>query len=89
MTTRKRSTDAQARMAAPRAVPAPFTSAEPAYPRRVSLPLDDQRYAWLRKIAYERNLPSSAVLRALIDLARDRPELVLEITERARTEVGE
>jgi hypothetical protein len=41
------------------------------------------------KIAYERNLPSSAVLRALIDLARDRPELVLEITERARAEVGE
>jgi hypothetical protein len=72
-------------MAAPQTVPVPFTSPEPAYPKRVSLPLDDSRYAWLRKIAYESNLPSSAVLRALIDLTRERPGLSAEVIERARS----
>ena len=55
-----------------------WRNAGPLFPRSLPLALDERRYAELRRIAGEHEVPAAVVLRALIDLASARPELLLE-----------
>ena len=56
-------------------------SGRASYPRRITLDLDEKRYQWLRKVAYESHVPAAAILRAAMDtLAADPTHLAPVIT---------
>jgi hypothetical protein len=58
------------------AMPFRRPSGRASYPRRITLDLDEKRYQWLRKVAYEGHVPAAAILRAAMDaLAADPTHL--------------
>ncbi len=56
------------------------------FPRRMTLDLDDARYDWLRREAYESRVPAAELLRAAITLMQDDPELRHSVVARAEKE---
>jgi len=76
------------RIRAGQAPPAPFSraSGRAAYPHRVTLDLDDDRYDWLRAQAYEARVPAAALVRAALDQLADDPSRLGEVVVAARDE---
>lgn len=58
-------------------------SGRASYPRRVTLDLDDDRYAWMRRYAYDSRSTIAELLRAAIDELRDDEKLADRVFERA------
>ncbi len=56
------------------------------FPRRMTLDLDNARYDWLRREAYECRVPAAELLRAAITLMQDDPDLHRRIVVRAEKE---
>lgn len=56
------------------------------YPRRVTLDLDDERYEWLKEEAWQSRTPGgiAGLLRAVIDVLRDDPQLAHDVVEAQR-----
>jgi hypothetical protein len=52
----------------------------------MTLDLDNARYAWLRREAYESRLPAAELLRAAIALMQEDPELRQRVVVRAEKE---
>jgi len=68
---------------------APFrrSAGRASYPRRITLDLDDARYDWLRRAAYDARVPAATLLRAAIDLTQGNEKLLQQIIELAVQEV--
>ena len=56
------------------------------FPRRMTLDLDDARYDWLRREAYDSRLPAAELLRAAIALMQEDPEFRQRVVTRAEIE---
>ena len=52
----------------------------------MTLDLDDVRYTWLRREAYESRVPAAELLRAAIALMQDDPELRQRVVVKAEKE---
>ena len=56
------------------------------FPRRMTLDLDNARYDWLRREAYESRVPAAELLRAAIALMQGDSELRQRVVARAEEE---
>ncbi len=61
-------------------------SGRASYPRRITLDLDDARYQWLRRLAYEARVPAAALLRAALDLLAADPKRCEAVVTAAQAE---
>lgn len=68
--------------------PQPFRrpNGRASYPHRITLDLDRERYDWLRKHAYEGRVPAAGILRAVLVLLAEDPELLAQAVARAQDE---
>lgn len=76
-----------AKVAAPKAVggkAAPFRSATPAYTHRVTLDLVDEDHRALKLASVEHGRPMAELLRGLIALWREDPELAVRVQQLLR-----
>lgn len=68
------------------AAPAPpfrRPSGRASYPRRVTLDLDDERYEFMRRAAWDNRVAIAELLRSSIDLLRDDPAVLDRIAAAA------
>ncbi len=56
------------------------------FPRRMTLDLDDARYDWLRREAYDSRVPAAELLRAAIALMQEDSGLRQRVVTRAERE---
>lgn len=71
---------------APSSIPFKRPNGRASFPRRMTLDLDDARYDWLRREAYESRVAAAELLRAAITLMQNDPQLRERIVVAAEKE---